>query len=1637
MLFLPAVLQLATVGETFACEGLVDNTGGEATVADSCADLNTTDDAGSAPAGNQPSANVGNPISLATGNKYQKETDYQSAHSKLQLNRHYNSLNNQYNLGYGQGWTNTFSVRLVSSGDQRIDVIQSNGRRLKFKAVGTQNDRVVYRTAEVTDGYLLDGEAYRTWHLTDGRTLKFRGPFLVHIDYPGHESLSLYYKNAKLFEVSDQNGRVIRLKYASGKVGLTHFDQQGQQTIPGHLEVLTLPDGSDIHYRYDSSRNLTEVVYPDQTSRQYHYEDSDFPNSLTGVTDRNGVRFATWSYDNKGRAISSSHANDVEKVSLEFVESDETESGFGTTVVTNSLGQKSEYQWKIDEKAGQVALLGGTGAGCVSCPELHQYSYTVDNQVEQVTIKGDNSRRYEYDDVGRLARVFSTGADGVESLISEREYEGNSFKPSKVIDTSVNPEEPMVRSTVYTLDGLPLEVTESGFAPVNSEASVFEKIERTVRFSYQSGRLESVDGPRDDVEDITRFSYDRLGRLHKVHRPNGRVVTVSEYDSSGRPVEYRSAGESPYRLTWSDHNNIAGIEHLGNRVEYRYDAEGRLTGVVDPDGRFVSVDYDDAGRLIELVDDQQRKMSFDRDSENRHIATDTVDAAGRVIENLRYLYDAEGRLTASNNSSSHSDSVSGNSYQHDSAGRLSGIENPNGDGLALTYNNAGQLFSLVQGDSEGSKTTHLFHYDRKGQDIGYTDGRNNTTLYLKDDFGRIVLHSTPDTGVVQFTYDAAGNRREKKSEDGSTVAYKWDAADRLIEKRDATGITSYEYHPENGRLSKTTNPVTTEQFRYSKESQLIEHSRIIDDREFVTRYSYLPDGKMSTRSLADGTVLQYHYHDAGVNKGTLKAITKRGLLGLSQDLLVGEIDIDKRDGSTGYLSANGIRTQHDYSGNGQIASTELSRTLQLQYRYDESGQIIGIDENDIAQQFRYDQGRLLVADTLTGNFSYRYDAAGNRTSSVATNSTGDKTESRYRYPEQGEGNRLLEILQESGSDQKQELVYDHNTSGSPTTVGTMQFEYDVNQRPVKVYQGKQLLAEYAYNSFGERVRKIAWQGDRKKTTWYLYDGRRLTAEISDDDERYDHYVYVGDYPATLLKGSEAYGIHSDFLGTPRQLTDQNQDTVWQASYEPFGKAHVNTAAFDFNLRFPGQYLDTETETHYNYYRDYDPATGRYVTSDPIGLRGGLNTYAYVNNNPLSQTDPLGLAPDDSKISIDGVVKPVADTTYMERLKFVVLEAGKAAGAEMFAAAQAMVQSDNLRNMALMMGAITALQAFPATAAVVDTILVGWAWWNFGTAGAKFIWDVIKTGVDLISVGSMSRLCSMASTLGSSLANFGQAAFDVIDRFSTKAKNTANSNNITPTSNPTRVDTPAARPPNPPSGYTINANGTITGPGRPNPGVYTPTGFKDLDGYEVYQVGSGGYYVFKDGKAHPVRSPRPRDTENNVTHVVGETKVDVELRDNGWAPLGTTRQSSGNLEDDIAAAMGQNGIDGIYKKEINGETVYIVVETKASVTGTAGSLSTMTGNQTAGQMQLSTDWLRDRIRSQRAELGDDYDGIMAALNTPPGEAGSLVRLKADVTNVVRGETTVTANVASDTITYTQYTPTNSKTVERGTSFDPTQ
>jgi RHS repeat-associated protein len=123
---------------------------------------------------------------------------------------------------------------------------------------------------------------------------------------------------------------------------------------------------------------------------------------------------------------------------------------------------------------------------------------------------------------------------------------------------------------------------------------------------------------------------------------------------------------------------------------------------------------------------------------------------------------------------------------------------------------------------------------------------------------------------------------------------------------------------------------------------------------------------------------------------------------------------------------------------------------------------------------------------------------------------------------------------------------------------------------------------------------------------------------------------LGDIPVAVLNSTGNYYIYPDHLNTPRAIADSTNKTVWRWKDPAFGTSQPDQdpdkdgKAFVYNLRFPGQYYDQSTGLHYNWFRDYDPVTGRYLESDPIGLRGGLNTYTYVTGNPVNAIDRYGL-----------------------------------------------------------------------------------------------------------------------------------------------------------------------------------------------------------------------------------------------------------------------------------------------------------------------------------------------------------------------------------------------------------------------------
>ena len=274
---------------------------------------------------------------------------------------------------------------------------------------------------------------------------------------------------------------------------------------------------------------------------------------------------------------------------------------------------------------------------------------------------------------------------------------------------------------------------------------------------------------------------------------------------------------------------------------------------------------------------------------------------------------------------------------------------------------------------------------------------------------------------------------------------------------------------------------------------------------------------------------------------------------------------------------------------------------------------------------------LIQGSTLLEHFDY--DATGNRT---AANIGG--TAQNYAYP--ADSHRLERI---NG------ISRDYDNAGNTTLRDGLNYTYNGRNRLSRVSMGRTTYYAATYNARGEREEKTLTAG--MTTQRFIYDeaGRLiqtgnvpkigLTRTLKPEQRLLwldDQLVGV-----KLMKvESNAYAgellyAHTDHLGTPRALTrpSNNNSTVWRWPLETtaFGQHPAQTdpdgdgQALTFNLRYPGQYFDAESGLHYNYFRDYEAGVGRYVESDPIGLRGGVSTYGYGESAPFYFRDPFGMA----------------------------------------------------------------------------------------------------------------------------------------------------------------------------------------------------------------------------------------------------------------------------------------------------------------------------------------------------------------------------------------------------------------------------
>ncbi len=298
-----------------------------------------------------------------------------------------------------------------------------------------------------------------------------------------------------------------------------------------------------------------------------------------------------------------------------------------------------------------------------------------------------------------------------------------------------------------------------------------------------------------------------------------------------------------------------------------------------------------------------------------------------------------------------------------------------------------------------------------------------------------------------------------------------------------------------------------------------------------------------------------------------------------------------------------------------------------------------------------------IDDGLRGSVVYSYDRSG-----YLTGRSGQMYDhDRYYYDKagnlldnEGQGPVMNNRLPGCGRDR-----YGYNEWGELTTRRDQQLEWNAQGQLTRVISGN-TETHYGYDALGRRIRKATYGRHTGHTarsrTDFVWEGFRLLQE-NVQQQGWRTYLYDAEQPYTPVasvtgrgESRQVWYYHTDVTGTPQEVTAADGTLVWAGYIRGFGEnaADISNSGAYFHqpLRLPGQYFDDETGLHYNLFRYYAPECGRFVSQDPIGLKGGINLYQYAPN-PLSWIDPLGLTTEEITLKPGEILVNPKDVNFSQ------------------------------------------------------------------------------------------------------------------------------------------------------------------------------------------------------------------------------------------------------------------------------------------------------------------------------------------------------------------------------------------------------
>ena len=538
------------------------------------------------------------------------------------------------------------------------------------------------------------------------------------------------------------------------------------------------------------------------------------------------------------------------------------------------------------------------------------------------------------------------------------------------------------------------------------------------------------------------------------------------------------------------------------------------------------------------------------------------------------------------------------------------------------------LFACQKSDD----LTIKIEWNEAGQQTQVTDGEGNTHRWQYDLAGQVTQATHPDGSITHYQYTPTGELAQQIKPSGQVTTYNRDALGRATQVHYYANVTAQSNNTPNltvnlsydsqDQLTHISNGHTSVQYSYNARGDVTQVVTNFGAFSKTQTYDYHPDGKLKSYTTPEGTTYQYGYN----RNNELESVR---IPDVGQMIYTDhQWNLPSR-----IIYPGGSQQTTHYNGYQQPISSTLNNTLQqlvhqANYGYENEGHLNTITENTRTQRISYDsnyrlehyQSDYAEAEDNNSQNQYQYDGVDNRTAfNQDQNGNSHSDNWIYQY------NRLIEA---NGH------TYEYDANGSLIKIinqenGSIEqsLSYNAQQR-LNQFTQNGATTTYTYDPTGVfRLSKTTAQG----TTYYLYNQNGLAAEYDSNGNLKIEYHFApqagwGMQPMFTRQHGQYYYYQLDYRNAPTRIIDAGGNIHWQADYDDFGNATISTPDYSQvinNLRLPGQYADAESGYYYNLNRYYAPQLGRYLSEDPIGLEGGINTYAYVAGNPISFVDPEG------------------------------------------------------------------------------------------------------------------------------------------------------------------------------------------------------------------------------------------------------------------------------------------------------------------------------------------------------------------------------------------------------------------------------